>query len=70
MPGIQAALPASLGRSTGATVRRRRATVVAAAVVVGCFTFSYRFNTDEMQYVIDNSDATLVIVEAEDARVI
>ena len=31
---------------------------------------SYRFNADEMQYVIDNSDATLVIVDAEHAPVI
>src|ERR687898_667568 len=28
---------------------------------------SYRFNADEMQYVIDNSDATLVVVDAEQA---
>jgi acyl-CoA synthetase (AMP-forming)/AMP-acid ligase II len=31
---------------------------------------SYRFNADEMQYVIDNSDATLVIVDAEQAELI
>src|SRR6266536_3502005 len=31
---------------------------------------SYRFNADEMQYVIDNSDATLVVVDAEQAHVI
>jgi acyl-coenzyme A synthetase/AMP-(fatty) acid ligase len=31
---------------------------------------SYRFNADEMQYVIDNSDATLVIADAEYAPVI
>jgi acyl-CoA synthetase (AMP-forming)/AMP-acid ligase II len=31
---------------------------------------SYRFNTDEMQYVIDNSDATLVIADAEYAPTI
>src|SRR5947209_10211832 len=29
---------------------------------------SYRFNADEMQYVIDNSDATLVVVDAEQAK--
>src|SRR5205085_9245502 len=28
---------------------------------------SYRFNGDEMQYVIDNSDATTVVVDAEQA---
>ena len=28
---------------------------------------SYRFNADEMQYVIDNSDATVVLVDAEQA---
>src|SRR4051812_446816 len=28
---------------------------------------SYRFNADEMQYVIDNSDATAVVVDAEQA---
>jgi long-chain acyl-CoA synthetase len=31
---------------------------------------SYRFNADEMQYVIDNSDATLVVVDAEQAKLI
>src|SRR5829696_10108401 len=31
---------------------------------------SYRFNADEMQYVIDNSDATLVISDAEYAPVV
>jgi acyl-CoA synthetase (AMP-forming)/AMP-acid ligase II len=31
---------------------------------------SYRFNADEMQYVIDNSDATLVVVDAEQAPLI
>jgi acyl-coenzyme A synthetase/AMP-(fatty) acid ligase len=31
---------------------------------------SYRFNADEMQYVIDNSDATLVVVDAEQAQLI
>jgi acyl-CoA synthetase (AMP-forming)/AMP-acid ligase II len=31
---------------------------------------SYRFNTDEMQYVIDNSDATLVIADAEYAPLV
>jgi acyl-CoA synthetase (AMP-forming)/AMP-acid ligase II len=31
---------------------------------------SYRFNADEMQYVIDNSDATLVVVDAEQAEVV
>ncbi len=31
---------------------------------------SYRFNSDEMQYVIDNSDATLVIADAEYAPLI
>jgi acyl-CoA synthetase (AMP-forming)/AMP-acid ligase II len=31
---------------------------------------SYRFNADEMQYVIDNSDATLVVVDAEQAELI
>ncbi|MDQ1447241.1 MAG: long-chain acyl-CoA synthetase [Actinomycetota bacterium] len=28
---------------------------------------SYRFNGDEMQYVVDNSDATLVVIDAEQA---
>ena len=28
---------------------------------------SYRFNADEMAYVVDNSDATLVVVDAEQA---
>jgi acyl-CoA synthetase (AMP-forming)/AMP-acid ligase II len=31
---------------------------------------SYRFNADEMQYVVDNSDATLVVVDAEQAPLI
>ncbi len=31
---------------------------------------SYRFNADEMQYVIHNSDATLVVVDAEQAPVV
>ena len=31
---------------------------------------SYRFNADEMAYVIDNSDATLVIVDAEQAPIV
>src|SRR5215207_8747472 len=31
---------------------------------------SYRFNADEMQYVIDNSDATLVVVDAEQAPLV
>ena len=29
---------------------------------------AYRFNAEEMQYVIDNCDATLVVVDAEQAR--
>jgi acyl-CoA synthetase (AMP-forming)/AMP-acid ligase II len=31
---------------------------------------SYRFNADEMRYVIDNSDATLVVVDAEQAPLV
>jgi len=31
---------------------------------------SYRFNSDEMAYVIDNSDATLVVVDAEQAPLV
>src|SRR5829696_8981107 len=31
---------------------------------------SYPFNTDEMQYVIDNSDATLVVIDAEQAPLV
>ncbi len=31
---------------------------------------SYRFAADEMQYVIDNSDATVVVVDAEEAPMI
>jgi long-chain acyl-CoA synthetase len=31
---------------------------------------SYRFNASEMQYVIDNSDATLVVVDAEQAPLV
>src|SRR6478736_3308150 len=31
---------------------------------------SYRFNAAEMQYVIDNSDATLVVVDAEQAPLV
>jgi len=31
---------------------------------------SYRFNADEMQYVIDNSDARLVVVDAEQAPIV
>ena len=31
---------------------------------------SYRFNADEMAYVIDNSDATLVIVDSEQAPIV
>ena len=28
---------------------------------------AYRFNAEEMQYVIDNSDATIVVIDAEEA---
>ena len=31
---------------------------------------SYRFNAEEMQYVIDNSDATMVVVDAEEAPLV
>jgi acyl-CoA synthetase (AMP-forming)/AMP-acid ligase II len=31
---------------------------------------SYRFNAEEMQYVIDNSDATVVVVDAEEAMLV
>ena len=31
---------------------------------------SYRFNADEMAYVIDNSDATIVVVDAEQAPLV
>ncbi len=31
---------------------------------------SYRFNAAEMQYVIDNSDATVVLVDAEQAPLV
>jgi acyl-CoA synthetase (AMP-forming)/AMP-acid ligase II len=31
---------------------------------------SYRFNAEEMQYVIDNSDATVVVVDAEQASLL
>ena len=31
---------------------------------------SYRFNAEEMQYVIDNSDATVVVVDAEEAELV
>src|SRR5690242_18275604 len=31
---------------------------------------SYRFNASEMQYVIDNSDATVVLVDAEQAPLV
>jgi long-chain acyl-CoA synthetase len=31
---------------------------------------SYRFNAEEMQYVIDNSDATVVVVDAEQAPLV
>src|SRR5712691_3195931 len=31
---------------------------------------SYRFNGDEMQYVIDNSDATVVVIDAEQAPLV
>jgi len=31
---------------------------------------SYRFNAEEMQYVIDNSDATVVVVDAEEASLV
>ena len=31
---------------------------------------SYRFNAEEMQYVIDNSDATVVVVDAEEAPLV
>ncbi|HEX5096851.1 MAG TPA: AMP-binding protein, partial [Acidimicrobiia bacterium] len=31
---------------------------------------SYRFNAEEMQYVIDNSDATIVVVDAEQAELV
>jgi acyl-CoA synthetase (AMP-forming)/AMP-acid ligase II len=31
---------------------------------------SYRFNGDEMQYVIDNSDATVVVIDAEEAPLV
>ena len=31
---------------------------------------SYRFNAEEMAYVIDNSDATIVVVDAEQAPLV
>src|SRR3954467_15773591 len=31
---------------------------------------SYRFNAEEMQYVIDNSDATVVVIDAEEAELV
>jgi acyl-CoA synthetase (AMP-forming)/AMP-acid ligase II len=31
---------------------------------------SYRFNAEEMQYVVDNSDATIVVVDAEEAPLV
>jgi acyl-CoA synthetase (AMP-forming)/AMP-acid ligase II len=31
---------------------------------------SYRFNAEEMQYVIDNSDATVVVIDAEEAALV
>ena len=31
---------------------------------------SYRFNAEEMQYVIDNSDATAVVVDADEAELV
>ena len=31
---------------------------------------SYRFNAEEMQYVIDNSDATVVVIDAEQAPIV
>jgi acyl-CoA synthetase (AMP-forming)/AMP-acid ligase II len=31
---------------------------------------SYRFNAEEMQYVIDNSDATVVVIDAEQAALV
>jgi len=31
---------------------------------------SYRFNAEEMQYVVDNSDATIVVIDAEQAPLI
>src|SRR5262249_47424621 len=31
---------------------------------------SYRFNAEEMQYVVDNSDATVVVIDAEQAPLI
>src|SRR6478736_8032822 len=31
---------------------------------------SYRFNAEEMQYVIDNSDATVVVIDAEEAPLV
>ena len=41
----------------------RKADVVAVPL-------SYRFNAEEMQYVIDNSDATVVVVDAEQAPLV
>src|SRR5258706_4267841 len=41
----------------------RRCTLVAVPL-------SYRFNADEMQYVIDNSDAPVVVVDAEQAELV
>ena len=31
---------------------------------------SYRFNAEEMPYVIDNSDATIVVIDAEEAPLV
>jgi acyl-coenzyme A synthetase/AMP-(fatty) acid ligase len=47
-------------------------TVIHAARKAGLVAvpLSYRFNAEEMQYVIDNSDATLVVADAEYAPVV
>ncbi len=60
------------GSSGAARTRSRSSRSIHAARKAGLVAvpLSYRFNTDEMQYVIDNSDATLVIADAEYAPLI
>ena len=67
------------GRATGRTARvvrtrtrsrcSRRSTPRASCNLVAV-PLSYRFNAEEMQYVIDNSDATVVVVDAEQAPLV
>ena len=62
------AAPANGSCGAGRTRSRSSSTIHAARKCnLVAVPLSYRFNAEEMQYVIDNSDATVVVVDAEEA---